>query len=90
MSDGSAAGHWASLSSRSMSGGDEDDEWAILPIAVFDLVRVQKQIICFCFLFTPLTEEHPETRFKTSRENPAFVFGRYSLYKIDIDRQSFC
>jgi hypothetical protein len=35
MSDGSVAGHGASLFSRSTSCGDKGDELGILPIAVF-------------------------------------------------------
>jgi hypothetical protein len=38
MSDESVAGHGISLFSSSMSCGDEGDELAIIPIAVFDLV----------------------------------------------------
>ena len=40
MSDETVAGRGASLFGRSMSCGDEGDELAILPIAVFDLVSL--------------------------------------------------
>ena len=39
MSDETVAGRGTSLFGRSMSCGDEGDELAILPIAVFDLVQ---------------------------------------------------
>ena len=40
MSDETVAERGASLFNRSMSCGDEGDELAILPIAVFDLVSL--------------------------------------------------
>jgi hypothetical protein len=54
MSDETVAGPGTSLINRSMSCGDEGDELAILPIAVFDFVSLLAFFSSFAYLLTTL------------------------------------